>query len=109
MGENVLQLLVYALLLGITLFLAAVPAILVGGVAAAAISLENILSDAVPDGGVCRLDLGTPLGNLPKRSGEACDPGTAGEAEDFLGRVLFPAGPPFGPPCCGSGEWGERA
>ena len=30
MGENVLQLLVYALLLGITLFLAAVPAILVG-------------------------------------------------------------------------------
>ena len=27
MGENVLQLLVYALLLGITLFLAAVPAI----------------------------------------------------------------------------------
>lgn len=30
MGENVLQLLVYALLLGITLFLAAVPAVLVG-------------------------------------------------------------------------------
>ena len=30
MGENVLQLLVYALLLGITLFLAAVPAILAG-------------------------------------------------------------------------------
>ena len=82
---------------------------IIGGVAAAAISLENILSDAVPDGGVCRLDLGTPLGDLPKRSGEACDPGTAGEAEDILGRVLFPAGPPFGPPYCGSGEWGERA
>ena len=104
MDENVLQLLVYALLLGITLFLAAVPAILVGAWRQRPFPWKIFFLT------LCLMaDLGTPLGNLPKRSGEACDPGTAGEAEDFLGRVLFPAGPPFGPPYCGSGEWGERA
>ena len=101
MGENVLQLLVYSLLLGITLFLAAVPA--------AAISLENILSDAVLDGGIRRLDLGTPLGDLPRKFGEACNSGAAGETADFLGWLLFPAGSPFGPLHYRSREWRERA